>query len=150
MSLDEVPVTHVQKTNSYQDYLYLTMPINIISSSLSRLVLLLCANPFHSFWILVAAMSGSKVGAPRLARCLSPSSCCRISRMNLARRRPWRARSWIWINLMASSSDIFTSSFSWKILAFYSRGDNTSMADNCSVKIHDKGYIFAQKIVVTV
>lgn len=64
-----------------------------------------------TFWILHAATSGSRVGAPRVWASLSRSSCSRISFMNLALSRPCRARSWTWIILMASSSDILSSSF---------------------------------------
>ena len=41
-----------------------TMPINISSSSLSLLALLLWANPFQCFCTLIAATSGSIEGAP--------------------------------------------------------------------------------------
>lgn len=64
-----------------------------------------------TFWILQAATSGSRVGAPRVWASLSRSSCSRISFMNLALSRPCRARSWTWIILMASSRDILSSSF---------------------------------------
>lgn len=65
----------------------------------------------YTFWILQAATSGSRVGAPRVWASLSRSSCSRISFMNFALSRPCRARSWTWIILMASSSDILSSSF---------------------------------------
>ena len=68
----------------------------------------------HTFCILTAAMSGSSVGAPRIAAFRSRSSCWRISRINLALRRPCLARSWTWIRRIASSVVSLMSALAWR------------------------------------
>ena len=101
-----------------------TMPINISSSSLSLLALLLWANPFQCFCTLIAATSGSIEGAPT---------------DNIKSYLPWTGDSdwhemWDWyvseIRWSAECSDVKASNWS-----FQNRIKNCGRGDGCQIDL---------------